>query len=120
MLTILAVAAGADAVQAVAEHAAASEPLTAARVAVAALLAAVAMSSVVIGAWLGLTFKASDKLIANILAFGSGALVNALAVDLAFGTTKHLVDSGVPNVRAWAIVAGGFIAGGQVWRRGAA
>jgi CRP-like cAMP-binding protein len=118
MLTFLAVAAaGADAAQAVVENApaAVATPLTPERVAIAALLAAIAMSSVVIGAWLGLTFKASDKLIANILAFGSGALVNALAVDLAFGTTQHLVNSGVPNIRAWAIVAGGFIAGGLIY-----
>ena len=53
----------------------------------AAGLAVAAMVSVVIGAWLGLTFHASEKLIANILAFGSGALVNALAIDLAYGTT---------------------------------
>lgn len=85
------------------------------RVLIAAGLAAVAMSSVVIGAWLGLTFKASEKLIANILAFGSGALVNALAVDLAFGTTQHLVNDHVPNLVAWSIVAGGFFAGGLVY-----
>jgi len=85
------------------------------RISIAALLAAIAMSSVVIGTWLGLTFKASDKTIANILAFGSGALVNALAVDLAFGTTQHLVNSGIPNIKAWAIVAGGFIAGGLIY-----
>ncbi len=117
MLTFLAVASGADAAQALVENApaAVASVLTPARVAIAALLAAIAMSSVVIGAWLGLTFKASDKLIANILAFGSGALVNALAVDLAFGTTQHLVNSGIPNIRAWAIVAGGFIAGGLIY-----
>ena len=117
MLTFLAVASGADAAQALVENAPAvvQNVLTPGRVAIAALLAAIAMSSVVIGAWLGLTFKASDKLIANILAFGSGALVNALAVDLAFGTTKHLIDQGVSNIRAWAIVAGGFIAGGLIY-----
>ena len=58
--------------------------LSATRVLMAAGLAVAAMVSVVIGAWLGLTFHASEKLIANILAFGSGALVNALAIDLAY------------------------------------
>src|SRR5688572_12707474 len=88
---------------------------TTGRVFVAAGLAAAAMSSVVIGAWLGLTFKATEKLIANILAFGSGALVNALAVDLAYSTTQHLVNEGIPNMTAWATVAGGFFAGGLVY-----
>ncbi len=114
MITFL--AAAGEAATAASEHAtAAVEALSAGRVAVAALLAAAAMSSVVIGAWCGLTFKASDKLIANILAFGSGALVNALAVDLAFGTTQHLINEGVSNVRAWVIVAGGFLAGGAIY-----
>ena len=88
---------------------------TTGRVFVAAALAAVAMSSVVIGAWFGLTFRAGEKLIANILAFGSGALVNALAVDLAFSTTQHLVNEGIPNMTAWMTVAGGFFAGGLVY-----
>jgi CRP-like cAMP-binding protein len=94
---------------------AATEAASTGRVLIAALLAAIAMSSVVIGAWLGLTFKASERLIANILAFGSGALVNALAVDLAFGTTQHLVNADVSNIKAWLIVAGGFFAGGLVY-----
>lgn len=105
--------AAADAAQAVVEHA--SDPMTVGRVLIAAGLAAIAMSSVVIGAWLGLTFKASEKLIANILAFGSGALVNALAVDLAFGTTQHLVNDHLSNMVAWFIVAGGFFTGGLVY-----
>lgn len=92
-----------------------AEALSTTRVLIAALLAAVAMSSVVIGAWAGLTFKVSSKVIANILAFGSGALVNALAVDLAFGTTEHLVHLGVPNLTAWAVVAGGFFTGGLIY-----
>lgn len=88
------------------------EALSMGRVAIAALLAALAMSSVVIGAWCGFTFKASKKLTANILAFGSGALVNALAVDLAYGTTQHLVNEKIGNFAAWGIVAGGFFVGG--------
>jgi CRP-like cAMP-binding protein len=94
---------------------AAVSPASPSRILIAALLAAAAMSSVVIGAWLGLTFRAGERLIANILAFGSGALVNALAVDLAFGTTQHLVNAEVSNLKAWAIVAGGFFAGGLVY-----
>ena len=117
MFTILATAAATDAAHAVAEHvpAAVESVASMGRISMAAFLAALAMSSVVIGSWLGLTFKASDRTIANILAFGCGALVNALAVDLAFGTTQHLVNSGLSNVRAWAIVAGGFIAGGLIY-----
>lgn len=117
LILLAAAAAGPDAVNAIVEHAPAAveSAATVARISTAAGLAAIAMSSVVVGTWLGLTFKASDKTVANILAFGSGALVNALAVDLAFGTTQHLVNSGIPNLRAWAIVAGGFIAGGLIY-----
>jgi len=92
-----------------------AEALSTTRVLIAALLAAIAMSSVVIGAWAGLTFKVGPKVIANILAFGSGALVSALAIDLAFGSTEHLVHYGVPNLTAWAIVAGGFFTGGLIY-----
>ena len=92
-----------------------AEALTVTRVLIAAVLAMVAMSSVVIGAWAGLSFNVGPKVIANILAFGSGALVNALAIDLAFGTTQHLVHEGVPNLTAWFIVAGGFFTGGLIY-----
>jgi len=117
MFHFLANASAADTAHSIVEQvpAAVENVATIGRISMAALLAAIAMSSVVIGTWLGLTFKASNKTIANILAFGSGALVNALAVDLAFGTTQHLVNSGVPNLKAWAIVAGGFIAGGLIY-----
>ena len=45
----------------------------------AGLVAAAAMCSVVLGCLLGLALRPRELIVANILAFGAGALINALA-----------------------------------------
>lgn len=79
----------------------------------AGLIAALAMFSVVIGSVLGLVLKPRERIVANILAFGAGALINALAVDLAFGTALHLKHAmHISGFAAWLYVASGFAVGG--------
>lgn len=79
----------------------------------AGLIAAAAMFSVVIGSALGLVLRPRARIVANILAFGAGALINALAVDLAFGTALHLKHAlHVSGFTAWLYVASGFTVGG--------
>jgi CRP-like cAMP-binding protein len=81
--------------------------------ALAGLIAAAAMFSVVLGSGLGLILKPRERIVANILAFGAGALINALAVDLAYGTALHLTHAlHVSGFVAWLYVASGFIVGG--------
>jgi len=79
----------------------------------AGLIAAAAMFSVVIGSALGLVLRPRERLVANILAFGAGALINALAVDLAFATALHLKHAlHISGLAAWSYVASGFTVGG--------
>lgn len=89
---------------------------TFAQIGVAGLLAAAAMSSVVLGSALGLALRPREVVVANILAFGSGALINALAVDLAYGTAAHLSHTlEISGPAAWVYVASGFVAGGLLY-----
>jgi len=79
----------------------------------AGLIAAAAMSSVVLGSALGVALRPSERVIANILAFGAGALINALAVDLAHGSARHLTHAlHISGAAAWLYVASGFTIGG--------
>lgn len=79
----------------------------------AGLISAAAMLSVVIGSGLGLLLRPRERIVANILAFGAGALINALAIDLAYGTALHLKHAlHVSGFTAWLYVASGFVTGG--------
>lgn len=79
-------------------------------------IAAAAMFSVVIGCVLGLALRPREVVVANILAFGAGALINAIAVDLAYGTAEHLGRAlHISGPAAWVYVAGGFVVGGLVY-----
>lgn len=83
------------------------------RAGLAGLVAASAMFSVVIGSALGVYLRSRERVVANILAFGAGALINALAVDLAYGTALHLRHAlHISGFVAWLYVAGGFMVGG--------
>ena len=90
--------------------------LTAGRVGMAALLSGLAASSLIVGTLLGLYAKAPQRVIAAVMAFGSGALIQALAVDLAYEEAHELVQIHAFNqVESWLWVAGGFIVGGLIY-----
>ena len=84
----------------------------------AALLAFIAMLSLVIGAWIGVTFSPSKKINATILAFGTGALIQALSLELAHEGAQRLLHEGNLGTSAsWLVVAFGFLAGGIIYNK---
>ncbi|HMK68827.1 MAG TPA: hypothetical protein VK433_09785, partial [Stellaceae bacterium] len=92
------------------------------------LLGLATTSSSLAGAAIGLYLPMSKRLLAAVLAFSAGALISALAIELAFegAVTMHL--HGYGPVGAWAFVGGGFALGAGFYysaalyleRRGAA
>jgi CRP-like cAMP-binding protein len=76
----------------------------------------IATLSLPLGAALGIYLNVSKKFVAIVMAFGAGALIQALAVELAFGSAEHLI---VTEKMHWGIgwlwVALGFTVGGLVY-----
>lgn len=81
----------------------------------AAAMAFLATVALPIGAILGVYARPGRKLVAAVLAFGSGALIQALAVDLAFEGVERLIHGRVAPLAAWSYVAVGFLTGGGVF-----
>jgi CRP-like cAMP-binding protein len=70
----------------------------------------------VIGAAMGLYLKPSKRVTAAVMAFGSGALIQALSVNLAFeGVERLLHVAHLPPLSAWTVVAAGFAVGGLLF-----
>lgn len=89
------------------------------RIISASAMAVLAMVSLLLGAVLGLFSRPSQKTIAIVMAFGTGALIQALAVDLAFEGAERLVhETHRSGVESWFWVAGGFAAGGIIYYAG--
>jgi CRP-like cAMP-binding protein len=85
----------------------------------AAFLAFVAQSSLLFGVVIGLYVRPSWRANAIIMAFGTGALIQALALDLAFETAESLVhETHITGLKAWAWVAIGFLGGGLLYNAG--
>ena len=86
------------------------------RVFLAVVIAVAAMIALPVGAALGIYARPSQKLVAVVMAFGSGALIEALAIELGFEGVNRLVhDHHVPALSAWLYVAGGFVVGGLMF-----
>lgn len=83
------------------------------RVFSATLLAVIGMLSMIAGTLIGIYLRPSQRTNAIIMAFGTGALIQALAIELALKgaqrLTTHLHYTGT---EAWGLVAFGFIVGG--------
>jgi ZIP family zinc transporter len=83
------------------------------RVGLAVLLVLAATAALPLGAALGVYLRPPQRLVAAVMAFGSGALIEALAVDLALEGANRLVrDHQLGAIAAWAYVAAGFVLGG--------
>ena len=68
------------------------------------------------GAALGLYVPLSKRLLACVLAFVAGALISALAIELAFEGALELLHQGVQlHNAAWEFVGGGFAVGSIVY-----
>ncbi|MCJ7628667.1 MAG: hypothetical protein MUO50_09795, partial [Longimicrobiales bacterium] len=86
------------------------------RVGMATFLALAAMVSLILGAAIGLYARPSQKLQAMIMAFGTGALIQALALQLAQEGAERLIQgAGFSGFLSWVWVAGGFAAGGTIY-----
>ena len=86
------------------------------RMVFAALMAVVAMTSLLVGTTIGLYARPSQKVHAMIMAFGTGALIQALALQLAQeGADRLMHHAHLSGLMSWMWVAGGFVAGGSVY-----
>lgn len=80
------------------------------------IIGIIATVSLPIGAALGIYLNVSKKFVAIVMAFGAGALIQALAVELAFGSAQHLiVGEKMHWLAGWGWVASGFVVGGLVY-----
>jgi CRP-like cAMP-binding protein len=80
-----------------------------------ALLAFVAIGSRVLGAAMALYLPASRLLLSGILAFAAGALISALAIELAYEGAVDLHEKGISANSAWALIGGGFAVGAVIY-----
>jgi zinc transporter ZupT len=82
---------------------------------VVALLGLLTTSSSMVGAAMGLYIPLSKRVLACILAFAAGALISALAIDLAFEGAEELHRQGFGPNSAWAFVGTGFALGSIIY-----
>src|SRR5258707_13660882 len=68
-------------------------------------------SSCMLGAAVGLYAPLSKRVLACVLAFAAGALISALAIELAFEGAEALHRQGFGAQSAWAFIGGGFAIG---------
>jgi len=86
------------------------------RILSAATLAAVSMVSMIIGTVVGVYAKPSQRTNAIVMAFGTGALIQALAIELALkGAHRLKTVAMMSGTDAWIWVSTGFIAGGLIY-----
>jgi hypothetical protein len=72
-------------------------------------------SSAMAGTAIGLYCPISKRSLACILAFAAGALISALAIDLAYQGAVHLHHAGFSHRFSWAFIGGGFAAGAVIY-----
>jgi CRP-like cAMP-binding protein len=86
------------------------------RVLSASALAFAAMSALIAGTIIGIYGRPSQRTNAIIMAFGTGALIQALAIELAYHGAQRLIEqSHYSGMEAWAQVALGFFIGGLAY-----
>ncbi len=84
----------------------------------ACLLGALSAVSLPLGSWVGLRFRFSSRMISFLVAFGAGALLAALSVELIAPTTLALVDGhsgGHDQTAAFLAMILGCIVGGLLY-----
>jgi len=78
---------------------------------VVALVGFATTSSAIAGAAIGLYLPLSKRFLACILAFSAGALISALAIELAYEGAVDLYHQGFSADFAWVFIGGGFAIG---------
>ncbi|MFO1423707.1 MAG: cyclic nucleotide-binding domain-containing protein [Candidatus Competibacteraceae bacterium] len=85
----------------------------------AMLLATLAMLSLLVGVGIGLFAQPSRRTNAIIMALGTGALIQALALELAFEGAERLIrEAHLSGLASWLWVATGFALGGIAYYLG--
>src|SRR3984957_3417889 len=72
-------------------------------------------SSSLLGAAIGLYFPLSKRPLACLLAFAAGALISALAIELAYEGAQSLHQQGFNARAAWIFVSAGFAVGATIY-----
>jgi zinc transporter ZupT len=85
------------------------------QIVIVALLGLAVTSSNMLGAALGLYLTPSKRVLSCILAFAAGALISALAIELAYEGAIDLHRRGFSTGAAWLFVSGGFAAGAVLY-----
>jgi CRP-like cAMP-binding protein len=83
--------------------------------AIVALIGFVTTSSTVVGVAVGLYAPLSRRMLACLLAFAAGALISALAIELAFEGAEELHRQGFGAHAAWGFIGGGFAIGAVIY-----
>jgi len=81
----------------------------------ASLVGLATTSSAMAGSAIGLYWPLSKRSLACILAFAAGALISALAIDLAYEGAVHLRHIGFSRGLSWAFIGGGFGVGAVIY-----
>jgi CRP-like cAMP-binding protein len=84
-------------------------------IALASLLGLGTTSSALLGAATGLYLPMPKRVLACVLAFAAGALISALAIELAFESAVELHRDGFTTRMAWSFVGGGFALGAVIY-----
>lgn len=82
---------------------------------IVAMLGLLTTSSSIAGAALGLYVPLSRRVLACVLAFAAGALISALAIELAFEGAQELHQHGFSTNAAWSFISGGFAVGAVIY-----
>ena len=86
------------------------------RVLGATLMSVAAMVSLIIGAAIGIYSKPSQKIHAAIMAFGTGALIQAVVLELAYESAERLIrETHIAGITSWMWVSAGFVVGGIIY-----
>src|ERR1700719_2101089 len=85
------------------------------QLAIASLLGLGTTSSSLLGAAIGLYVPFSRRPLACLLAFAAGALISALAIELAYEGAQSLHHQGFNARAAWTFVSAGFAVGAVVY-----
>src|ERR1700722_7210574 len=72
-------------------------------------------SSSLLGAAIGLYVPLSKRPLACLLAFAAGALISALAIELAYEGALSLHQQGFDARSAWVFISTGFAAGAVIY-----
>jgi CRP-like cAMP-binding protein len=83
---------------------------------VAGALAGLAALSLPLGAVLAALVRPSARIVAVVMAFGSGALIHAVVTELAVDPAQSLVSAHqAAPVEVWLVLAAGFLGGGLLY-----